>query len=405
MTTPAAPTPVHVDERARSMRRAMVAALRDAGELTDAAVTEALAAEPRHLYVPVFYRRCRDDAGGGWFTERVDAGHPSWLPEVHADQALVTMLRDGTDGPPLSSSTAPSLMAAMLQSLAIEAGMNVLEVGTGTGYNAGLLARLAGDAHVTTIDIEPAIIDTARAALAAAGHPAVRVLCGDGADLRGEPGSVDRIIATCGLTTVPDGWRVLVRPGGRIVAPIGAGIAAIDVDGESGASGRFLPTGAYFMGLRSAVGAAGVPFPGEPDDAPTGRCAMPLAAWADNDFRFPVSLALPDLMSRGGPDDPELVAWHGDGSIARIRADGAAQQAGPRRLADALGALWIDFQAAGRPPRDRYGVTISPEGRHTAWRDTPDTAHSWQLGTPQQAMTNLFSLNWLEFVGQGVGNP
>jgi protein-L-isoaspartate O-methyltransferase len=71
-------------------------------------------------------------------------------------------------------------MAAMLHSLDVREGMTVLEVGTGSGYNAALLATRLGDDAVTSIELDPALTQRARIALAATGH-CPTVITGDGA--------------------------------------------------------------------------------------------------------------------------------------------------------------------------------------------------------------------------------
>jgi protein-L-isoaspartate O-methyltransferase len=69
------------------------------------------------------------------------------------------------NGAAISSSTEPALMAHMLGLPDIHDGQKVLEIGTGTGYNAALLAHRLGPDNVTTIDIDPRLIQTAKAVL------------------------------------------------------------------------------------------------------------------------------------------------------------------------------------------------------------------------------------------------
>ena len=74
------------------------------------------------------------------------------------------------------------MVAAMLEQLRLPEGGSVLEIGAGTGYNAALLAALAGPSgRVVTMDIDPKVADEARHHLAAAGARNVEVICGDGA--------------------------------------------------------------------------------------------------------------------------------------------------------------------------------------------------------------------------------
>jgi hypothetical protein len=205
----------------------------------------------------------------------------------------------------------------------------------------------------------------ARVALDAAGHGKVTVVCGDGGSadvVRAD--SADRLIATCGVSVLPAAWRRAVRPGGVIVVPLGAGVAVLDVDERQGAQGRFLSTGAYFMGLRPADGAPLMPRPDDPD-GPAEPCAMPITAWDDSEFTFLVSfwLRLEDVLTDSTPG--VLTIWHRDGSIATVTAEGTARQVGPRRLADLLGGLWQDYRAHGRPSRAAYRVAVAPDGTHT----------------------------------------
>jgi protein-L-isoaspartate(D-aspartate) O-methyltransferase len=74
------------------------------------------------------------------------------------------------------------MMAVMLSQLGLAAGHRVLEIGTGTGYNAALIARIVGDQKsVVTIDVVPDLIGQTRVNLTAAGYGRVTVVCGDGA--------------------------------------------------------------------------------------------------------------------------------------------------------------------------------------------------------------------------------
>lgn len=234
-------TDPHEGEATR-LRTVMTEGLQASGHARTPAVAEAFRTEPRHVYVPRFVRRRQAD-DGAWVSEEIDRSHPRWLAEVYADQLLLT-----SEWPNLSSSTVPSLMADMLDALNVQPGLAVTEIGTGTGYNAGILGRLVGDENVVSIDVAPELVSVARKALDVAGHARVTVVCGDGSSVDAVPrDSADRLIATCGVGEVPDAWRQAVRPGGRIVAPVGAGVAVLDVDEQHGAAGGFLATGAYFM--------------------------------------------------------------------------------------------------------------------------------------------------------------
>lgn len=351
-------TDSRTDETAARLRGALLADMQRQGHALRPAVAAAFRDEPRHVYVPEIRRSVQVD--GAWTTEVVDAGEPRWLELVYSDAALLV-----SPWPLPSSSTAPSLMADMLEALDPRPGSITVEIGTGTGYNAGLLGRLVGDDNVVTVDVNGELIGRARKALDVAGHDMVIAVQGDGAGLEMvRPGSVDRLIATCGVSDIPEAWIRAVRPLGRLVVPVGAGVVALNVDADGGARGKFLGTPAYFMDLRSAGGVEPTLRPETPD-GPGEPCAMPFEGWWDDAFRFLVSLVLPsaDLMS-DRPSEDELIVWHRDGSIMRLVRDGNAQQAGPGRIGDVLGGLWEEHQERGRPGHDAYALTVSPAGVH-----------------------------------------
>src|SRR6478609_1829968 len=114
-----------------------LAALRATGVLRTAAVENAFATVPRHRCVTGFFTDL-DGRGGGSCVKVPQRGPvpPELLDAVYADHPLVTHM--SPEGRPTSSSSTPSLMARMLEALRLEPGMNVLEIGAGTGYNAAL---------------------------------------------------------------------------------------------------------------------------------------------------------------------------------------------------------------------------------------------------------------------------
>jgi protein-L-isoaspartate(D-aspartate) O-methyltransferase len=138
-----------------------------------------------------------------------------WERLVASDDALATRLEDGMW--PASSSSAPWLMAQMIAALRLEPGMRVLEIGTGTGYNAACLAALGG--QVVSVEIDAAVAAQARAALRAAGYPQVEVITGDGEQGVAGRAPFDRVIATAAAHTIPYSWVEQTRDGGLIVVP------------------------------------------------------------------------------------------------------------------------------------------------------------------------------------------
>ncbi|MER6916779.1 methyltransferase domain-containing protein [Streptomyces sp. NPDC000594] len=362
-------TSAFTDQAAAGARHALAQALTDAGDLTDPDWRRAFEEVPRHVFVPYFY------APSG---ERV-SGDERWFTAVHEDRSLVT---HRTDGAATSSSSQPSLMATMLESLAVADGMNVLEIGAGTGYNAALLAHRLGEDRVTTVDIAEEITGPARERLATAGYRPT-VITGDGSLGAPDRAPYDRIIVTCGLSTVPPALLQQLTDDGFLLAPLGNALARIHPTGPGTATGRFLPHGAFFMPLRHTP-TDGVP-PRRPR-LPTGPgrpSTLPAEAIADNHFRFLAGIAVPGLtwqydLSENGQITGARV-WHPDGSIARAHPDTTVTEAGPRPLWGLLEEAHRTYLIADRPAPDDYGITISV-GEQRVWLSNP-AGPGWSLGT------------------------
>lgn len=156
--------------------------------------------------------------GWGESTELDRSARPDqWAEAVNSDLVIVTQVGDGTGAGVLassssssSSSSMPSMVAKMLAACDIRDGHRVLEIGTGTGWNAALLCARLGDEQVVTVEIDGHVADQAQQALAAAGYRPLTL---------GEQGWIeqapyDRILSTCAVTRVPYAW-------GRRPPPVG----------------------------------------------------------------------------------------------------------------------------------------------------------------------------------------
>ena len=176
-------------------RNAMVKKLKAEGYLTNAIVEQAMLSVPRHRFAH-------------WLTlEQAHdfAAHP--LP--------------GTTEQTMSTISNPNAVAVMLEPLELQPGHTVLEIGAGSGYNAALIAQIVGETgHVTTVDIEDFIVQTARANLAATGFDRVEVILGDGGLGHAPRAPYDRITATVGAWEIPLEWFDQLAPDGRIAAPL-----------------------------------------------------------------------------------------------------------------------------------------------------------------------------------------
>ncbi len=116
--------------------------------------------------------------------------------------------------------SAPDIVAAMTEALELQGGERLLEVGTGSGYQAAVLSRLVE--HVVSIECVPKLAAAARSGLDRLGVTNVVVYLGDGSAGRAQDGPFDAIVVTAGGPKLPGPLLEQFAPGGRLVGPFGA---------------------------------------------------------------------------------------------------------------------------------------------------------------------------------------
>ncbi len=250
---------------AEGMNNRLVDAMKAGGYAQSPAVEQAFRAVPRHFFLP----------------------SRNW-GEVYRDEAIPTHFAEGTQVS-ISSSSQPTMMAIMLEQLQITPGMRVLEIGTGTGYNAALLAHLLGDpSGVWTVDVTEEFCGEARKHLRAAGVEGVHVICADGWGGWSEAAPYDRVIVTASAHDIAPAWVSQLREGGLLVVPWGASNTqqrsiAFRRDGE-----RLVMEAIHFCGfmpMRGAHEQPGTPgavdwkdwlFPKQPEGDPIRLIGYPI---------------------------------------------------------------------------------------------------------------------------------
>ncbi|MGQ0779299.1 MAG: methyltransferase domain-containing protein [Pseudonocardiales bacterium] len=351
----------------------------------------------RHPYVPTYY----PELGAPCILSIDPQRRSEWLTSVYSNQTLITKvvqvpmsptLRPGTYPMYTSSSTLPSLLLTMLEALEVSEGHRVLEIGTGTGYNTALLCERLGSAHVTSVDIDPELVELAHERLGANGYtPTLAAIDGAGGYPQGAP--YDRIIATCAVLSIPSAWLEQAAPGAVILAdvhgPIGGTLARLNVDGDGVATGRFLPSWAGFMWLRHTLDFPPSRLIWQPEGEPVESVTEvdPALLSSDGMFGFVAQWHLPDATWGQLTDEgmPGIHLWAPDGSRASISstpADGGflVSQVGPRRLWDQVEQAYEFWQQTGRPNYDRFGITATATEQYV-WYDHPDSEHRWSLPT------------------------
>ncbi|MGW6455297.1 methyltransferase domain-containing protein [Streptomyces sp. NPDC055078] len=326
-----------------------------------------------------------------------------WYGYTDSDVPVVTQWDDGkhtgTEPGEVSTSSAsmPSVVFRMLSDLDVRAGHRVLEIGTGTGWNAALLAHRLRTENVVTVEVDAVVAAEARTTLNCFGLP-VQVINRDGLKGYPEGGPYDRIIATCGFRSIPFAWVEQSRPGGIIVAPWGTHYGNVDAaarlvvarDGES-ATGPF--TGPLeFMKARaqrlSSVVHADYVVDEATDRDKSSTSLTESALLGEDRFspqRFAIGLRVRDCVHvvADKRDGTRPVWFYGltDRSWACVafRDDsGTASvwQSGSRRLWEEIESAYAWWEHNRKPGLERFGLRVSVDGQR-AWLDDP--ADSWEV--------------------------
>jgi protein-L-isoaspartate O-methyltransferase len=341
---------------------------------------------PRHVFVPRFtVTEAESDRDTRTLDSAVGEQSEQWLAAVYSDAGLITQF---TDGYSTSSSSRPSIMAPMLEALDAGPGQKVLEIGTGTGYDAALLCERVGWESITTIDIDAELVGAARERLREAGYtPTVAVA--DGYSGYPENAPNDRVIGTCFVWPLPIAWIAQTRAGGRVVAVVPDGLVQLTVaDDRRSASGPFHGDGFGFMSMQGGHMPRGVPM----DEAmalvgqggTTRSCRLPhriTEAGTNWSFWFFWGLLLAPFAEALRPERGVLILIDEvDRSWLRLdRSSNEVTQGGPRLLWDEIERLFETWCHLGAPNREHLGLTVTVDGRHILWLDSPDSGQTWEL--------------------------
>lgn len=177
------------DQAFARARQQMVDRQLKARDITDGAVLRAMATVPRHRFIS-----------------------PTLASEAYSDRALPI-----EEGQTISQ---PYVVALMTQLLELDGSEKVLEVGTGSGYQAAVLAELVQ--RVFTIEILPGLAARAAERLKTLGYHQVKVRAGDGYQGWPEEAPFQAIIVTAGATHIPEPLIRQLAEGGRLVIPVGS---------------------------------------------------------------------------------------------------------------------------------------------------------------------------------------
>jgi protein-L-isoaspartate(D-aspartate) O-methyltransferase len=188
-------------------------------------IRDALKAVRRHRFLDGWFHVDIIDRKLDYRYVTFDRNQPSEeaLSIIYSNQALVTAHDEVF---PTSSTSQPSLVARMLQLLELDSGMRILEIGTGTGYNAALLAELSGEpSHIFTIECQQEVAERAIKHLREEGYGSIHVVQGDGFQGIADGAPFDRIIATVGCSDISPHWLKQLSPDGMMLIPLNHGFS------------------------------------------------------------------------------------------------------------------------------------------------------------------------------------
>ena len=190
-------------------RKAMVAVIQRHG-VKDERIIEAMGKVRRHVYIPEGIRGRVDPYGD----------HPC---PIGYGQTI----------------SQPFIVAYMTQRMELKPGLRILEIGTGSGYQAAVLAELG--AEVFSIEIVPELTEHARKVLAVEGYKNVKVKTGDGYKGWPEHAPFDAIIVTCAPDEIPAALVEQLKDGGRMILPVGTAVQRLVVLEKTGDTFREIP--------------------------------------------------------------------------------------------------------------------------------------------------------------------
>lgn len=325
---------------------------------TDETIRAAFAVHPRHRFIPDVVW---PDALGLPLHRASDPGR--WARPVYDSDAVTTQANDGGSGPrnePSSSSSAPQVMADMIATAKIDEGMRVLEIGTGTGWNAAILSSLVGEkGAVTSVEIDPGVAALARERLSGTGVT-VRT-----ADVPPTREVFDAFIATCATTRIRESWSGALAEGGSLVLPWSPTpaahstpiVALTKADGRL--AGPFVREAAFIRDRGQRAG--DLPFPGlGRPPTPAGTLPVGSVDLIGSGMMTPLLLMMPG--GRPFQGGHGRIVWMGAGeSWAYVWSDGSVTGEGERALGVELADAYRRLSGAGLPGLSAFSLEVGSD--------------------------------------------
>ncbi len=204
-------------ELAEKLNRDLVNYLKERGFLVSDLIENAFLKVKRHYFTPQIWdfseqgRRIR-------YKLSYELPDKALLEKIYKDTSLNLMVEDGKV---IATSSQPSVMVVMMEGVGLEEGHRVMEVGTGSGYNIGVMSEVVGNSGIAvSLEVNPKVYNFARENLKRAGINSVHLWLGDGVFGLERYAPYDGIVVTASSPVISRNWIAQMRVGGKLVFPL-----------------------------------------------------------------------------------------------------------------------------------------------------------------------------------------
>lgn len=351
----------------------MVSKLKEKGAIKSIEVEKAFSTVLRHKFIEKFYLSTDLQQP---IINQPDNPNPEHLKLIYSNKSLITRV---TDGKASSSTSEPFLMAHMLELLSLSPNLKVLEIGTGTGYNAALISEIVGNQNqVVSVDIQEDVIAQTKRLLSNAGYPNINIVLGDGFYGVEEQAPYDRIIATVGTQDVSPHWIAQLSTSGLMILPLYHGgwnpLVKIwwqddNLKGKVVGISAFIPFGGDEFGYEHSPLGSLKSFPAIEefeqlplfDDLETEHTRNPLM-WSAFPIGFHYFMAMCDSRTMWGMNPPGYGLYDEQEGIVLISPQkNCIFLKGNRKLYSRLQELYENWRNSGKPSPFDYDIEFLPK--------------------------------------------
>ncbi len=367
-----------MNSKIRNALNAMIAEMREKEQLFSAGIEKAISEVERHRFIPVIY--LPKDGKLEKFSVNAENPEEFLLKEVYKNTPLII---DARGDKVISTSSQPGVMAMMLKAIRLGPGMKVLEIGTGSGYNAAVMSEMTGSgANIYTIEVLENVGESARANLKGAGYDDVNVIIDDGGKGYASAAPYDAVIVTCSASTITASWIEQLKTGGYLSAPLATRGMETLVEMEKTADGSLKGVATHyvrFIKFDSTDTTINHDYMVSSDRASLSRLIKKHAVEHKEltervkglertemlDFQFFLALSCEDAICFYDEEEENSPRSYGiwkksigEGGIVLMQSDKVISQ-GSTKITDSFGLYFDKWKALGKPGLSDYELEFS----------------------------------------------